>query len=56
MKKTDKKADIYSIEYYLPNQFKLSPHARFSEAFLKTKSFKILVQDDVKDSLYLIDA
>ena len=56
MKKTDKKADIYSIEYYLPSHFKLSSQARFSGELLKPKNFKILVQDDVKDSLYLIDA
>ena len=55
-KNMKKCTDIYSVEYYLPEANKPLAKKTFSKKLLKKKNFKILVQDDVKDSVYLIDA
>jgi hypothetical protein len=51
----NKCTDIYSVEYYVPQASKPGSSKTFSKKLLK-KNFKILVHDDVKDSIYLIDA
>jgi|GEM_PF-792385 hypothetical protein len=55
-KNMKKCTDIYSVEYYLPKANKPLAEKTFSKKLLKKKNFKILVQDDVKDSVYLVDA
>ncbi|MDG1859905.1 MAG: hypothetical protein P8J14_00335 [Emcibacteraceae bacterium] len=52
----NKCTDIYSVEYYMPKASKPAASKTFSKKLLKKKNFKILVHDDVKDSVYLIDA
>ena len=52
----NKCADLYSVEYYMPKASKLLEEKSFSKKLLKKKNFKILVQDDVKNSVYLVDA
>lgn len=48
--------DITSIEYYLQDMDARKKNSRLSNKNTKTNNFKILVQDDVKNSLYLVDA
>lgn len=48
--------DIYSIEYYLPKANKSAKNASFGGKKSNKQPLKILVQDHVKDSVYLIDA
>ena len=55
-KNMNKCADIYSVEYYMPKASKPLEEKSFSKKLLKKKNFKILVLDDVKDSVYLVDA
>ncbi|MCC3860133.1 hypothetical protein [Pseudemcibacter aquimaris] len=53
----NKCTDIYSVEYYLQAAGKPRAAKTFSKKLLKKqKNFKILVRDDVKDSVYLVDA
>jgi hypothetical protein len=40
----------------MPKASKPLEEKSFSKKLLKKKNFKILVQDDVKDSVYLVDA
>lgn len=49
-------ADIYSVEYYLPKNFKNESKNNSCVNDAKKNNFKILVKDDVKNSLYLVDA
>lgn len=49
-------ADITNINFYLQGMGQPARKSAFSPKVKKQKSFKILVQDDVKNSLYLIDA
>ena len=55
-KNMNKCTDIYSVEYYMPKATKPLEEKSFSKKLLKKKNFKILVQDDVKNSVYLVDA
>lgn len=55
-KNMKKCTDIYIVEYYLPKANMPLAEKTFSKKLLKKKNFKILVQDDVKDSVYLVDA
>ncbi|MBT5073768.1 MAG: hypothetical protein HOM63_08600 [Kordiimonadaceae bacterium] len=52
----NKNTDIYSIEYYLPKASKPAKTASFSKKTIKKAPLKILVRDDLKDSIYLVDA
>lgn len=52
----NKSTNIYSVDYYLPKGANPSVNSSFSKKLLKKKNFKILVKDDIKDSVYLIDA
>lgn len=52
----NKSTNIYNVDYYLPKGATPKVKAGFSKKLLKKKSFKILVQDDVKNSVYLVDA
>ena len=52
----NKNTDIYSIEYYLPKASKPAKTTPFSKKMLKKSPLKILVRDDIKDSVYLVDA
>lgn len=49
-------ADITSIDYYLQGLSNSKQKSALSRKMNKKTDFKILVQDDVKNSLYLIDA
>ncbi len=51
-----KNTDITSIDYYLQNMDSLLTKSVHVANAKKQKNFKILVKDDVKDSVYLIDA
>lgn len=51
-----KNTNIYSIEYYLPKASKPGKNTTFNGKQRAKKPLKILVQDHVKDSVYLIDA
>lgn len=55
-KNMNKCTDIYSVEYYMPKASKPVAEKSFSKKLHKKKNFKILVQDDVKDGVYLVDA
>ena len=48
--------DIYSIEFYLAKASNLKAKRSVSLKNSNYKNFKILVQDDVKNSLYFVDA
>ena len=52
----NKNTDIYSVEYYLPKASKPAKKASLIGKQRAKKPLKILVQDHVKDSVYLIDA
>jgi len=52
----NKNTDIYSIEYYLPKAAKPAKPAPFSQKIPKDSPLKILVRDNIKDSIYLVDA
>lgn len=52
----NKKTDIYSVEYYLPKASKSGRKSSLVQQQAKQSNYKILIQDLVKDSVYLIDA
>lgn len=51
-----RKPDIYSVEYYLPQAAEHANEKAVLQKFSANQNFKILVQDHIKDSFYLIDA
>ncbi len=52
----NKNTNIYSVEYYLPKATKSGRKTSFVQNQSKQSNYKILVQDHVKDCVYLIDA
>ena len=52
----NKNTGIFSVEYYLPKSSKAGKKASLLQSDKSKKTYKILVQDHVKDSVYLIDA
>jgi hypothetical protein len=48
--------DITSIDFYLQGMGRSKKKAILSDELNRKTNFKILVKDDVKNSLYLIDA
>ncbi|MCP5381990.1 MAG: hypothetical protein H6912_06435 [Kordiimonadaceae bacterium] len=52
----NKHSDIYSVEYYLSRLDAGDNRTLVLPKQEKKATFKILVQDHVKDSVYLIDA
>jgi len=52
----NKNTDIYSVEYYLPKATKPGNKPSLARSQSNNSNFKILVQDHVKDSVYLVDA
>lgn len=52
----NKNTDIYSVEYYLPKASKPGEKTPSLQKQSKQSNCKILVQDHVKDSVYLVDA
>ncbi|HRW28961.1 MAG: hypothetical protein KDF58_13740 [Alphaproteobacteria bacterium] len=51
-----KHSDIYSVEYYLSQVDAHENRPLILPRQEKKTTFKILVQDHIKDSVYLIDA
>ena len=52
----NKNTDIYSVEYYLAKAVKPGKKTSLMQRAAKKTNFKILVQDHIKDSVYLVDA
>ncbi|MBT5186758.1 MAG: hypothetical protein HOH19_10490 [Kordiimonadaceae bacterium] len=52
----NKQNDIYSVDYYLSAGASLKGQKKVSPKRSANKKLKVLVRDDVKDSLYLVDA
>ena len=51
----NKSTDIYSIEYYLPKNKNLGKKLSFQNKS-KQSNYKVLVQDNIEDRVYLVDA
>ena len=51
----NKSTDIYSIEYYLPKDKNLRKKISFQDKG-KLSNYKILIQDNIEDTVYLVDA
>ena len=52
----NKNTDIYSVEYYLPKATKSVRKTSLVQKQPKQSNYKILVQDHIKNSVYLVDA
>ena len=52
----NKHTDIYSVEYYISRMGNTGEKQSITPKQDKKTDFKILVQDHVKDSIYLVDA
>ena len=52
----NRRTDIYGVEYYLPKAINKATIKATSLKQPENKNFKILVQDHIKDKVYLVDA
>ena len=51
----NKSTNTYSVKYYLPKDKNLGKKSSFQDKS-KQSNYKVLVQDNIEDSVYLVDA